>query len=256
MNSAIYSGAVSHHRLQPKRHGFNYTLFMMYLDLDELPDIFQAFLFWSSRRPALAWFRRQDHIGDGDISLRESVCAIIHSKTGKQQRGPIRLLTHLRYFGYCMNPVSFYYCWDETDNKLDYIVAEVHNTPWAETHCYVLDYQAADINGETFKFTFDKAFHVSPFMGMRQQYEWYLSAPGKELMVNMNSYEDGVKVFNAAMQLHRNPITHLSMAKILTVFPFMTAKVVTAIYWQALLLWLRKIPFYNHPKNMKQELNT
>ena len=255
MNSCIYSGRVSHHRLHPKPLGFEYSLFMMYLDLDETPNLFDKLLFWSSKRPALAWFRRQDHMGDHGKSLKQSIRELIKKKTGKDHNGAVRLLTHLRYFGYCMNPVSFYYCWGVNDRKLEYIVAEVHNTPWKETHCYVLDCQDVDNKGEAFLFTFDKQFHVSPFMDMDQRYEWSLSTPGDHLVVNMNNFENEMMVFNASMQMEKEAISHNSMAKILINFPFMTIKVVTAIYWQALKLWIRKTPFHSHPKKIKQELN-
>jgi DUF1365 family protein len=254
MKSCIYSGRVSHHRFQPKAHGFNYGLFMMYLDLDELPELFRPFLLWSAERPALAWFRRQDHMGEQNNTLKQSIRDLIRNETGKDHQGAIRLLTHLRYFGYCMNPVSFYYCWDKTDSRLEFIVAEVHNTPWGETHCYVLDCQAVDQHEETFRFTFDKKFHVSPYMAMHQRYDWSLSTPGNHLSVNMDNFEDDVKVFNAGMRMTRKPITHLSMTKILLNFPFMTAKVIIAIYWQALKLWIHKIPIHKHPKHLKQEL--
>jgi DUF1365 family protein len=254
MKSCIYVGDVSHYREQPHRHGFNYSLFMMYLDLDELPGLFKPFLLWSATHPALAWFRRQDHMGDPAVSLKQSVQALIFSETGKRHNGPVRLLTHLRYMGHCMNPVSFYYCWDETDNRLEYIVAEVHNTPWKETHCYVLNCQGADMDEGAFRFCFDKKFHVSPFMDMCQQYQWCLSTPGYQLRVDMDSFEDELKMFNAGMCLERKPINQFSLARVLVDFPLMTMKVVTAIYWQALKLWIRKTPFYSHPENIEQEL--
>ena len=254
MNSQIYAGEVSHYRMQPHRHGFHYSLFMMYLDLDELSSLFKRYLLWSASGPALAWFRRQDHMGDNNLPLKQCVQDLIFEKTGKQHDGPVRLLTHLRYFGYCMNPVSFYYCWDKSDKSLEYIVAEVHNTPWGETHCYVLDCQGADIDGGAFRFSFDKQFHVSPFMDMCQRYDWCLSAPGSQLMVNMNNYEGDRKVFNASMSLQSEAINHKSLARVLVGFPFMTFKVIGAIYWQALKLWLKKTPFYSHPEYMQQEL--
>ena len=254
MNSRIFSGDVSHYRLQPHRHGFTYSLFMMYLDLDELPGLFDRQLLWSASRPALAWFRRQDHMGDTSLPLKQCVQDLILKETGRRHQGPIRLLTHLRYFGYCMNPVSFYYCWDETDKSLEFIVAEVHNTPWGETHCYVLDCQGADSDGGAFRFSFDKMFHVSPFMDMRQRYDWCLSAPGSDLMVDMNNYEEDKKIFNASMSLEARAISRSSLARVLLSFPFMTLKVITAIYWQALKLWVKKTPFYSHPGYMQQEL--
>ena len=227
---------------------------MMYLDLDELPGLFESFSLWSADKPAVAWFRRQDHMGDPAKPLKACIQDLIKDETGKEHSGPIRLLTHLRYFGYCMNPVSFYYCWDKADEELQYIVAEVHNTPWGETHCYVLDCQDVDVRKESFQFAFDKKFHVSPFMGMRQVYKWSLSTPGNQLSVNMDNYEGEDRVFNAGMRMQREKITSSSMAKTLANFPFMTLKVVGAIYWQALLLWIRKTPFYSHPETYKSEL--
>lgn len=253
MKSYIYTGDVYHYRLHPQTHGFKYGLFMMYIDLHELPALFRPFLCWSDSTPALAWFRRKDHMGDPRQTLSGSVRDFIHKESGKIHQGPIRLLTHLRYLGYCMNPVSFYYCWDDTDSNLEFIVAEVHNTPWGETHCYLLNCETAQSQGDVFTFNFNKEFHVSPFMGMQQEYKWSLSTPGSELRVNMDSFEADNKIFNAGMRLERKPITSTYMAKVLLNYPFMTASVIGRIYWQAMKLWLKKIPFYPHPKQLKQE---
>jgi uncharacterized protein len=239
----------------PKKHYFRYKLYMMYLDLSELPVLFKPYWFWSTKKPALAWFRRKDHVGNPDVPLDDTVRAIIKKDTGAEHHGPIRLLTHLRYFGYCMNPVSFYYCWNEADTCLDFIVAEVHNTPWGETHCYVLDNRNNQQQQYSDPFSFSKSFHVSPFMDMDQSYEWSLPQPEENLNVNMNSFESGQRVFNATMKLNKTPITHFHMSRILVMYPFMTLKVIAAIYWQALKLWLKHTPFYSHPKKMTQEIS-
>jgi DUF1365 family protein len=228
---------------------------MMYLDLDELPELFSPYILWSTNRPALAWFRRKDHMGDHQLSLQEAVRNFIYSESGKKHRGPIRLLTHLRYFGYCMNPVSFYYCWDESDTHLEFIVAEVHNTPWGQTHCYLLDCSTAQTRDETYTFRFNKEFHVSPFMDMQQQYDWRLTTPQDDLVVNMDSIESGSRIFNAGMQLQRRPINSMNMARVLMLYPLMTVKVIGGIYWQALRLWLKSTPFYNHPKHINEEVS-
>ena len=257
MHSAIYTGLVTHARHLPVPHAFRYRLFMMYLDLDELPRLFQGRWLWSADRPALAWFRRGDHLGEPGEPLAVSVRNLVQERSGSRPEGPVRLLTHLRYFGYCMNPVSFYYCRDKQDQVTEFIVAEVNNTPWGERHCYVLDCRDPDARaGQLYSFRLNKEFHVSPFMPMEQLFDWRLGEPADDLKVHMVNYENDRKVFNADLFLKRQQITGPSLAKVLTSFPFMTLKVIGAIYWQAFRLWLKKAPFYSHPKHYQgKEIN-
>ena len=138
MKSAIYEGLVRHRRFEPVHHEFRYPLFMMYIDLAELPELFQHHMLYSAESPAVAWFRRKDYLGDPDLDLDEAVRNTVHSATGKKPDGPIRILTHLRTFGYVMNPVTFYYCFRSSEDGLDAVVAEITNTPWGERHTHVL----------------------------------------------------------------------------------------------------------------------
>lgn len=247
MNSAIYEGRVLHARRAPKRHQFEYSIFQMYLDLSELDTVFRGRWLWSTDDPALAWFRRKDHFGDPKQPLQDCVRALVEAETGVRPDGPIRLLTHLRYFGYVMNPVSFYYCFDEDGERVDAIVAEVRNTPWGETHCYVVHGPFEDEHTQAFEF--EKAFHVSPFMPMEQKYRWAFTAPGQSLRIAMASQEDGKTVFTAAIAMSRREIGRRSLARVLVAYPAMTMKVIGAIYWQALRLWLKGVPFHSHPKH-------
>lgn len=255
MRSRIYSGWVSHHRIKPHAHEFRYKIFMMYLDLDELPDLFRDKWLWSAgARPALAWFRRKDHVGDGATPLKKTVAELIKRETGFEIEGPVTLLTHLRYFGYCMNPVSFYYCWDKSETRLEFIVGEVNNTPWGERHCYVLDARQQPPSGKGYVFEFNKSFHISPFMPMDQRYRWQISAPNEDgLEIGMTSFQSGEVAFNAHMRMQARPITSANLNRTLLRHPTMTAKVISAIYWQAFLLLLKRTPFYSHPNHVKQE---
>ncbi len=253
MKSAIYSGWVHHLRHAPRPHAFRYRVFMPYLDLDELPELFDGRLLWSARRPALAWFRRADHLGDPTRPLDLCVRDLVEARTGQRPAGPVRLLTHLRYFGYCMNPVSFYYCYAEDGETLEHVVAEVSNTPWDERHCYVLDAREAARDGSWLEFAFDKAFHVSPFMRMDQRYQWRFTAPGDRLGVHMRTVDDGVCTFEAGMGLEARPVTAGNLARALARHPFMTGKVIGAIYLQALRLWLKGVPFHEHPKHRLEQ---
>jgi DUF1365 family protein len=249
MNSCIYQGRVRHRRFVPRRHEFSYRLFLMYLDLDELDELFNRYWCWSSRRPAIAWFNRDDHLGDRQIPLKQSVGDLVWEITGRRPRGPIRLLTHLRYFGYGFNPVSFYYCFDPSGEQLETIVAEVNNTPWGEQYCYVLASDRDIGAGSHKRYKPTKQFHVSPFMPMDIDYDWRFSQPADRLHVHMANHRQGQKIFDATLQLGRKPISSLSLSSALIRFPLITVKVVFGIYTQALLLWLKSAPFYPHPRN-------
>jgi DUF1365 family protein len=247
MQSAIYQGIVRHRRFAPIEHAFQYRVFMMYLDLDELPDLFRGRWLWSARRPACAWFRRADHLSRPSVSLRSEVCDIVEAHSGRRPRGPVRLLTNLRYFGYCINPASFYYCFDRDGTRTEFVVAEVHNTPWGERHYYVLDMADADPESSVKRFRHRKAFHVSPFMGMDQEYQWQITEPRDTLAVSIDNLEQGRRVLHATIALTRREITGPALSTVLVHHPFMTATVVRGIYWQALRLWLKRVPFRAHP---------
>jgi DUF1365 family protein len=246
--SRVYRGRVTHRRLGKVDNRFRYGLFMLYLDLAELPSLFDRFWLWSARRPALARFHRADYLGDPARPLADCVRDRIREELGWAPDGPIRLLTHLRYFGYCFNPVSFYYCFD-ADGQLQVIVAEITNTPWDERHSYVL--QARPGAGVQ-RFAFAKQFHVSPFMPMEQQYHWHFSEPGERLAVYMENRQDGRRLFDAALELQAAPVTGGSLARALLRFPAMTAVVAWRIYWQALRLLLKKAVFHPHPAGTRK----
>ena len=248
MHSCLYVGQVRHRRFAPRAHAFSYRMFQLYLDLDELDTVFRRRWLWSTRGANLAWFRRSDHFGPPDQPLSESVRDQVEAETGQRPRGPIRLLTHLRYFGYVMNPVSFYFCFDEAGKTVETIVAEVSNTPWGERHCYVLDNTKTGSNRRKLRFEVDKVFHVSPFMDLDMQYHWRLTPPEDRLLVHIENHQQGSKLFDATLVMERREINRFSLALALFRYPFITTKVVIAIYYEALRIWLKKIPYVPHPK--------
>lgn len=237
--------------MAPRPHSFKYRLFLMYLDLAELPGLFDSRWFWSARPggrwPVLARFRREDHLGDPAVPLDTAVRDLVARETGSRPTGPIRLLTHLRYFGYVFNPVSFYYCFNETDDAMETIVAEVTNTPWGERHCYVLPQEMNQGRNGHMRYFPDKEMHVSPFMEMDVDYDWRFNTPGDALTVHMENRRAGHKVFDATLVLQRRSITASALARVLVAYPLMTARVMFGIHYQALKLWLKGVPVHDHP---------
>jgi DUF1365 family protein len=247
MHSALYTGRLRHRRFAPRAHAFEYRVCMAWIDLAELDEVFRGRWFWSARRPAFAWLDRADYLGDPAVALDEAVRTRVAAETGVRPTGPIRLLTQLRTFGHCFNPVSFYYCYGADGTAVETVVAEITNTPWNERHAYVLPAGAQAGSEATLRFGFDKAFHVSPFMPMDVRYDWVFAAPGERLMVHMNNLRGGEKAFDATLTLERREISTASLAAALITHPFASAGVLAAIYWQALRLWAKRIPFHPHP---------
>jgi DUF1365 family protein len=268
--SCLYEGTVTHRRLEPRPHAFTYRVFFVSLDLAELDRVFAGRWLWSTRRPALAWLDRRLHLGDPGVPLDLAVRDLVEGALGRRPAGPIRLLTHLTYFGYGFNPVSFYACYAADGETLDAVVAEVNNTPWNEQHPYVLDARhgpsaatapasgdrstvgatpvpGGEAQGRTHRWRFPKVFHVSPFMALRQEYDWRFLEPGDRYAVHMENREDGRLLFDATLALRRRPVTGWNLARVLLLFPAMTARVVAAIYWNALRLWWKRVPYVPHP---------
>jgi len=238
--SAIYTGRLRHVRTSGVRHSFTMRLFMLYLDLDELAagTLTRAL---GVERPGLLSFRRRDYLGDHTLTLKSAVLAEVERALGFRPAGPVRVLTQVRALGYVFNPVTFYYCFDAAET-LQAVVAEITNTPWSERHRYVL---RSDELGAHQRFA--KNFHVSPFFGMNQDYDWRFSAPSDRLSVRMSNVEDGKAVFQATLTMRRRPLTAEELARAFVGHPLMTWKVHLAIYAHALVLWLKGAPFFEHP---------
>ncbi|MBT6277707.1 MAG: DUF1365 domain-containing protein [Chromatiales bacterium] len=250
MKSRIYEGVVAHRRTAPTQHSLRYRIAMLYLDLDELPHVLEHGRLSSASKTAYLRFDRKDYLRPELESLDRAVREVVEEKVSVRTCGPIRVLTHPRYFGFVFNPATFYYLFDAADENLEFIVTEITNTPWGERHQYVLDVRG-QAGREDFGFEFEKLFHVSPFMPMEQTYCWRFSAPDEHLSVRMETRQDGEPLFTAGLNLAAVPLTRSAIAESVARFPLMTAKVVGGIYWNALMLKLKGTPFHSNPKHLE-----
>jgi DUF1365 family protein len=334
LHSAIYEGTVRHRRFFPKAHAFTYRVFMVYLDLQEIETVFEQTCWWSSKGFSLSWFRRKDFFdGASTGDLYSAVANYVERETGKRPNGAIRMLTNLRYFGFLINPITCYYCFDKTGEKLEMVVAEVTNTPWGQRRHYILPMQADSVANKTSNsdldvmlessfnnflnssqdqsintaandetgadddqqlggeiadvihggadgevagdssvmkaapVLFDKTMHVSPFQPMNLVYSWLGKAPSEKLSIHLDIFSDektpqeqeaDVKVspvMDATLLLNRHPMTKAIMNKKIMQYPLMTVKVFAAIYWQAIQLFLKKMPFYSAPQHKPAKYN-
>lgn len=243
MKSALYSGTLVHARSHPRRHQFAYKLTMILLDLDRLENLFASSKLWVRERLGFVSFRRRDFLPDHHATVKDSVIQTVKAKTGVAPDGPVLMLANLRYWGLQFNPAVFYFCFDKSGDSLTHILIEVHNTPWGERHRYVLPLK----NTSQREFDFDKAFHVSPFNPMEMTYRCRFDFADNSITVKMENHRDKQLHFKAVLNLERQELSADAMTRFARQAWKLPFKIVGGIYWQALKLFMKRIPFYSHP---------
>lgn len=250
VRSCVYRGTLRHRRFTPRHHAFRARLWMACLDLDELPELFDGVPGFSARRPALARFRREDYLGPADMPLKAAVRAELTRQLGSAPEGRIVLLTQLRTFGVIFNPVSLYYAYDR-DDRLTAVLGEVTNMPWQERTTY-----ACHVDPARHRHTaiFAKHMHVSPFNPMEMTYRWHFNTPGEQLLMHMENWHDAPspgapsRQFDATLTLTAAPATRRVLLATLARQPWLSLKTIAGIHFQALRLWLKRVPVHDHPQ--------
>lgn len=220
---------------------------MCHLFIDEIREVFEKKWFWSANQKNLSSYQRSDYHKPEIKDLASAVRSTMGKQLGRSIEGPVSIITHLRTFGYCFNPVSFYYCWDQEKTIPHAMMTEITNTPWHERYSKCFDLQ--DLGKEKSTHNFKKEFHVSPFIGMDVNYDWHFHGPAEKFKVDMVLFEDQKIIFSAHLNLTHKIFNLKNSTWALIRFPLLTFRITFGIYWHALLLRLKGCRFYSHPKN-------
>jgi DUF1365 family protein len=254
MNSCLYRATVMHNRLEPKKHRFHYNVFMFYLDLDEVEMLSKKLLLFSKNKFNFFSLKDSEHLQlpidnpDKTKSIREQISRYLSENGIDIGKGRMMLLTNLNVLGYNFNPVSFYYCYDENEKPLC-VVAEIGNT-FGEMKPFLLTNEHFSENKYHLNTT--KYFYVSPFIDHDTNFDFNLMIPGEKLNIRIDDYKNGERFFISTLTGERKPLNNANLSWYSIRFPFITLKIITLIHWNALKLWMKKIPF--HKKAANQEL--
>ena len=243
---AVYTGVVRHERFTPRPHRFQYRVYEVFVDVDDLDGLAREIPFFSHGRPNVTSLHDRDYMGKGDGSIREKVDRWL---AGRGVAPPERLflLTHLRVFGYAFNPVNYYYAFDAA-GRFAFAIAKINNT-FGEGYAYLVERPRGD-DAETIVARFPKAFHISPFIGMDTTYTFTVTPPGESLRAHVDEFSagpEGGKFFEAFFAGRRSPLTARALAGALLRHPLMPLRVMAWIHIHAFFLLLKRVPSFTKP---------
>ena len=245
MNSAIFEGTVFHRRVLPVRHEFTQRVALPLLDLDEIDEVCSLHPLWSSRRPNAVQFRRSDFYGPSHQPLAEAIRDLVEERTGARPEGSVRMLAHLRTWGWLFNPIACYWCWDAGDRAVQALVADVTSTPWHGRHAYVLERLRRGAHGSTSSST------CRPSSRWTSATESLHRSPASDVAIRIESHRDDGLVLEAGLTATRHPIiTCHALGRLLWRHPMLTARVSARIYTEAARLAVKGTPIHRHPESL------
>lgn len=253
--SSLYSAKVMHHRLAPKKHSFWYTIYLFYIDIDEI-DVLSKKLRWFNRnRFNLFNFRDKDHLQlpkeypDQGKTIKQHLTSYLKLNNVEIGDGKIMLLTNLSVLGYNFNPVSFYFCFDENGYPLC-AVAEISNT---YREMKVFFFGKSELVEKRFKQRVEKLFYVSPFIDLDAFFDFNIAIPTEKLDIKIDDYDaNGERFFLSTLTGERKQLTNRNMLWYFFSIPLIPLQVMGLIHWQAFKLWIKKIAY--HQKSTNQHL--
>ncbi|PBQ30833.1 hypothetical protein CNR22_03265 [Sphingobacteriaceae bacterium] len=251
MNSSLYRATVMHNRIKPKSHRFHYNVFMFYIDLDELDVITKKFWLLSRNKFNFFSFRDKEHLQlplekpDPSKNTKEHIIDYLKQNGFNYVDQKIMLLTNLNILGYNFNPVSFYFILDR-NTTAECAIAEVSNT-FREMKPYYLGEETK--TGDSFHLHTTKYFYVSPFIDHDTNFDFTISAPKDKLNIRIDDYKDGHRFFISTLTGTKKQLTNANLLLYSLRFPFLTLRIIALIHWQALLLYLKKLPYHKKSKN-------
>ncbi|MDP2563669.1 DUF1365 domain-containing protein [Pseudoalteromonas marina] len=241
MTSAVYLGDVKHRRFAVKTHHFSNPLYMMWVDLNNPEQLNNKHKWLGTSGSKALKFNESDYFvnkpNNNDASIIERANHQLLSLGVTETFNHVYMLGQLRCFGIYFSPVNFFF-YGHSDSEFKYMVAEVSNTPWNERHYYLIPLEK--------KVNFKKVFSVSPFMNLDMNYHWTIRLTQDKTLIHIENKRDGELLFDATLRLTRKELTEKEMSQLLKRFPAMTWTIFKGIYYQALKLFIKRVPFLGH----------
>jgi DUF1365 family protein len=243
--AALYFGDVMHARLKPMSHRFNYRVMSLLIDLDRLAEANSLSALFGVNRPALYSFREADHGARDGSSLRDyaKACAAKHGID--LNGGRVRLLCYPRLLGYTFNPLSVYFC-ENADGNLVLMIYEVRNT-FGDIQHYVLPVRPNEHSDAGIRQEQDKQFYVSPFIEAAMRYRFRVTPPEERVKLRILETDSEGPLLAATFCGDRRALTSAALLRSFFALPLVTFKIISAIHWEALRLWLKGAKLVRRP---------